>query len=105
MTVNNKSPRKRTSSPAKPRITTLRRAVVWLVVGGAVAFQVTSCGGKLPDLPALSTVSKNTPESARESRQQVPSGATIFRECPQFFAAGKSPIVPQAPLLRVGTCI
>ena len=100
MTVNNKSPRKRTSSPAKPRITTLRRAVVWLVVGGAVAFQVTSCGGKLPDLPALSTVSKNTPESARESRQQVPSVATMFRECPQFFAAGKSPIVPQAPLLR-----
>ena len=100
MTVNNKSPRKHTSSPAKTLMTTLRRAVVWLVVGGAVAFQVTSCGGKLPDLPALSTVSKNTPESAPESRQQVPSGATIFRECPQFFAAGKSPIVPQAPLLR-----
>ena len=100
MTVKNKPPRKRTSSPAKTSITTLRRAVVWLVVGGVVAFQVTSCGGKLPDLPALPTVSKNTPESAPESRQQVPGVATSFMDCPQFFAGGVAPAVPKGSMLR-----
>ena len=100
MTVNNKSPRKHTSSPAKTPMTTLRRAVVWLVVGGAVAFQVTSCGGKLPDLPALPNLVPKTVESSPAPRQQAPSVATSFRDCPEFFAGGVAPVVSKAPLLR-----
>ena len=100
MSLKNKSPRKRTSSPAKNLMTTyLRRAVVWLVAGGAVAYQATSCGF-LPELPALPTLSKNTPESAPVSRKQAPGVATRFRDCPQFFAGGVAPVVSNAPLLR-----
>ncbi len=99
MIVKNKPPRKRTNSPAKTPMTTLRRAVVWLVFGGAVAFQVTGCGGKLPDLPALPTLTKNT-ESAPAPRQQAQGVATSFRDCPQFFVEGVAPVVAKAPLLR-----
>ncbi len=100
MTVKSKSPRKRISSSAKNLMTTyLRRAVVWVVVGGAVAFQATSCGGKLPDLPAFPTLSKNT-ESAPVPRQQAPGVATSFRDCPEFFAGGVAPVVPKGPMLR-----
>ena len=79
--------------------TYLRRAVIWLVAGGAVALQATSCGF-LPELPPLSTLSKNTPESASSPRQQTPGVATSFRDCPQFFAGGVAPVVPKAPLVR-----
>lgn len=101
MPVKNKLPRKRSSSPAKNLMTTyLRRAVVWLVAGGAVAFQATNCGGKVPDLPALPNLSKSTAESASAPRQQAPGVATSFRDCPQLFAAGKAPVVQKAPMLR-----
>lgn len=73
----------------------LGRATVWLIAAAAAAFQLASCGDKLPNLPALPTLSK---ESA--PRQQAAGVQRNFRECKQFFAAGMPPIVPDAPLLR-----
>ena len=73
----------------------LGRTAVWLIAAAAAAFQLASCGDKLPNLPALPTLSK---ESA--PRQQVAGVQRNFRECKQFFAADMPPIVPDAPLLR-----
>lgn len=78
--------------PAPKTITpTRRRAGVWLIATAAVAFSAISCGDKLPSLPTL---------SKDAAPQQAPGVQTQFKDCKHFFAAGKPPTVPQAPLLR-----
>ena len=72
----------------------LRKTAIWSIAATAVALQLVGCGDKLPALPALS------PKTAPAPQQPVASVATTFKECPQFFAAGVAPVVPQAPLLR-----
>ena len=89
-----KKPRKRRSSPATSSpANILRRTAIWLITAGAIAFQASSCGflptpQLLPSLPSLPTFN------------QPSASATSFKDCPQFFAGGVSPMVPSAPKLR-----
>ena len=78
-----RSPRRNTAPKA---ITpTPRRAGVWLISAAAVALSAASCGDKLKDAPP---------------QHKLSGVQTDFKDCKHFFAAGKPPIVPQAPLLR-----
>ena len=86
--------RKTTRRGPAPKSATppLRRASVWLIATAAVAFSAVSCGDKLA---SLTTSSKGA-----APQQQVSGVQTQFKDCKHFFAAGKPPTVPQAPLLR-----
>ena len=89
---------RRSATPKNTRHT-VQKTAAWLVAAVAVAFQLVSCGEKLPSLPALPSFSKQ--EASTTPRHQLSGGVqTSFKDCKHFFAAGVPPVVPQAPLLR-----
>ena len=86
-----KKPRKRRVPAASSLSSQLRRLGIWLLTSTTIAIQTTSCGFAPATLPA-----------SPRSEHSGPAGttATHFRDCPQFFAGGVAPVVPQAPRLR-----
>lgn len=86
-----KKPRKR-RAPAAPSLSSqLRRLGIWLLTSATIAIQTASCGFA----PATAPLSPRSEHSGPAA-----TTATHFRDCPQFFAGGVAPIVPQAPRLR-----
>lgn len=83
----------------------LRRVVIGLVAGGAVAYQATNYDflpslSDLSELPGLSSLFPKTAEPLPAPRQESVGVATSFRDCPQFFADGVAPIVPKMTSVR-----
>lgn len=75
------------------------RAAVWFIAAGILAFQACD---QLPSKHSLPPHTQSTVTSPAfvPTKEISASKATNFSECKQFFAAGKTPIVNDAPALR-----
>ena len=102
MTVK-RSARARSSGAAANKLPMyLRRAAIGLVAALVVAYQATNFDflPSLSEVPGLSTLFPEATESSPAPRQQSVGVATSFKACPQFFADGVAPVVPQMKAIR-----
>ena len=102
MTVK-RSARARSSGAAANKLPMyLRRAAIGLVAAVVVAYQTTNFDflPSLSEVPGLSVLFPKTAESSPAPRQQSAGVATRFQDCPQFFADGIAPVVPQMKAIR-----
>lgn len=77
------------------------RVAALLIAAAMAAFQSTSCSDKTPAPPTVAQKpAESAPAPQAAPRQRLPGVQTGFNDCKHFFAAGKPPVVPQAPLLR-----
>jgi endonuclease G len=88
--LRKKKSHKRSRAASKGIAVTLRRTAVWLITASAISIQATSCG-------FLPTPSQ--PPRVSQARDGSTAG-TRFSECPQFFAGGIAPSIPQGPAQR-----